>query len=117
MATPAPAIANSRPLHLVSLGELKAELSQLRTEIETARFRESELERQSARLQEVIAANQATRSRLKTRLQQQTIRPAHGVSAPTADSLRDKLKAEKDPKERFRLQQRIDALEQSRFLS
>jgi hypothetical protein len=38
--------------------------------------------------------------------------PAAGQDAQeTADALREKLKAEKDPKERFRIQARIDALE------
>jgi hypothetical protein len=113
MATPAPAaFDNSRQLHSVTLGELNHERSQLLTEIRTARFRVSELERESARLKGLIDSNKAARIAPGARLVPLvTSGPAaRAISAPSADSLRDKLKSEKDPRERFRLQDQLDAI-------
>jgi hypothetical protein len=111
MATPALAIDGSRQLHLRTIGDLNAERSQLRADIEAARFRVSELEQEGTRLQELLDVNRAARDSLSARLRQRDMRsPARVVSVPPADSLRNKLKSEKDPRERFRIQQRINAL-------
>lgn len=115
MATPSPAIADY-PLFRRTVGDLNAERSRLITKIKTLAFRESELEQQNARLdaqlQELIAGNQHLSNRLSARRlkQPQVSGPARALSAPTADSLTIQLKAEKDPRERFRIQKRIDAL-------
>jgi hypothetical protein len=112
MGTPASAIPGYRQLSFRTLADLNAERAQLKIDIVAARFRVSELEQEGARLQELIDANRAVRKSLEARSNQPKARiPAIAGSALTADSLKNKLKSEKDPKERFRLQQRISALE------
>jgi chromosome segregation ATPase len=112
MGTPASAIPGYRQLSFRTLADLNAEREQLRADLGTARFRVAELEQSVSRLKDLIEAKRAVRKSLEARPNQPKARiPAIAGSALTADSLKNKLKSEKDPKERFRLQQRINALE------
>jgi hypothetical protein len=98
-------------LFLLTIGQLNEERAQLLTEIQAARFRVSELERESARLKGLIDSTKAARNSLGARPGPLvTSGTARAESAPSADSLRDRLRTEKDPRERFRIQEHLDAI-------
>ena len=132
--TKSPGIIEQAMAGLRSKAALNAEIAQLRGELQTAEARVSELETQNATLNLQVSTFTADHARLEAALQEAAeekqsvdeaaaakiasigiapaqLPPAGQDAQETADGLRDKLKVEKDPKERFRIQKQIDALE------
>jgi hypothetical protein len=112
MTAPAYAIDEFRPLFNLTIADLNAERSQLRTDLQAARKRAVELEQKLARLEALRDSAKPVRSSLRAGLVKplEMKSPARDVSATTAEGLRNKLKSERDPRERFRMQERLNAL-------
>lgn len=129
-----PGVIEQAMAGLRSKATLNAEIAQLKGTIETQAARIAELESQNAELSGKVVKFTADHAALEEALQEaaeekQTVDEAaaakiasHGLATEqlpaagqdaqeTAESLREKLKVECDPKERFRIQKSIDALE------
>ena len=133
-----PGVIEQAMAGLRSKAALNSEIAVLKGQLTTAQARVTELEGQVTTLSGQVSTYQQDHSRLEQVIKEaaeekQTVDeaaaakiasigivpsqlPAAGQDAQdTADSLRDKLKTEKDPKERYRIQQRIDTLESANF--
>jgi predicted nuclease with TOPRIM domain len=129
-----PGVIEQAMAGLRSKAALNTEIAQLKGTVESQAARIQELETQAAELSGKVVKFTADHAALEQALTEAAeekqsvdeaaaaklaavgiaptqLPPAGQDAQDTADSLRDKLKVEKDPKERFRLQQRIDALE------
>jgi LPS O-antigen subunit length determinant protein (WzzB/FepE family) len=129
-----PGIIEQAMAGLRSKAALNAEIAQLAGKLQSEQARATQLEERNQLLEQQVAGFKADHARLEQAIQdaaeekqtvdeaaaaklasagvpQAALPPAGQDAQDTAESLRDKLKSTTDPKERFRIQQRIDALE------
>ena len=134
--TKTPGIIEQAMAGLRSKAALNAEIAQLRGELQSLQTRYDQLETLNTELAAKVDTFTADHARLEAALQEAAeekqsvdeaaaakiasigiapaqLPPAGQDAQETADGLRDKLKVEKDPKERFRIQKQIDALEKA----